>query len=166
MPSMSLSIFCFRQHVVQWRRILPQLYGWKPAPGLGTVATVYNRTNLVKIVSYLRTSPYSGPLDLQISKYRREIGLAGFLLEPNLVRHIGSQSSRYQVRTGDTREFQVNYAIWTLTSSSSRLLPNPGVSTTLEILNISFVFGLSPSASPWRTDHDPAICLCGHKHPS
>ena len=72
---------------------------------------MYNRTNLVKIVSYLRTSPYSGPLDLQISKYRREIGLAGFLLEPNLVRHIGSQSSRYQVRTGDTREFQVNYAI-------------------------------------------------------
>ena len=111
MPYMSLSIFCYRQHVVQWRRILPQLYGWKPAPGLGTVATVYNRTNLVKIVSYLRTSPYSGPLDLQISKYRREIGLAGFLLEPNLVRHIGSQSSRYQVRTGDTREFQVNYAI-------------------------------------------------------
>ena len=103
-PSDISIIFYYRQHVVQWRRILPQLYGWKAAPGLGTVATVYNRTNLREIVSSLRRSPRAGPLDLQISKYRRDSGLAGFLLEPNLVRHIGSQSSRYQVRTGDTRD--------------------------------------------------------------
>ena len=109
--SPSRCVFYYRQHIVQWRRIHPQLYGWKPVPSLNTQATVYNRTSLKRIVSYLRKSPDSGPVDLQISKYRSEIGLAGFLLEPNLVRHIGSQSSRYQVRTGDTREFQVNYSI-------------------------------------------------------
>ena len=108
---LNLEVFYYRQHIVQWRRIHPQLYGWKPAPSLNTQATVYNRTNLRRIVSYLRRSPDSGPLDLQISKYRKDANFAGFLLEPNLVRHIGSQSSRYQVRTGDTREFQVNYSI-------------------------------------------------------
>ena len=105
-----------RQHVHQWRRLHPQLYSWQPAPSIGTVATVYNRTNLRTIVSQLRSSPHHGSLDLDISKYRVQSGLAGYLLEPNLVRHVGRQSSMgesHQVNrdNGDTREFLVNYSI-------------------------------------------------------
>ena len=100
----------------QWRRVHPQLYSWQPAPSIGTVATLYNRTNLRTVVSQLRSSPQIGSLDLDISKYRGQSGLAGYLLEPNLVRHVGRQSSmggshQRDRDNGDVREFLVDYSI-------------------------------------------------------
>ena len=85
-------------------------------PNIGTVATVYNRTNLRTVVSRMRGSGSPGSLDLDLSKYRQERELAGYLLEPNLVRHIGRLSSLgtpHQAGrdSGDVREFLVNYSI-------------------------------------------------------
>ena len=102
--------------MVQWRRAHPHLYSWRPAPNMGTVATLFNRTNLRTVVSRLRGSGSHGSLDLDLSKYREESGLVGHLLEPNLVRHIGRQSSLgtgHQAGrdNGDVREFLVNYCI-------------------------------------------------------
>jgi len=64
----------------------------------------------------MKESRSSKPLDLEISTYRKRLGLTGYLLEPNLVRHIGKQSSmgvNHQGArdNGDMREFMVNYCI-------------------------------------------------------
>ena len=78
---------------------------------------MYNRTNLWSAVNYLKASSTETALDLAISSFRHsDAGLAGYLLEPNLVRHIGIQSSMVGGHQddrdkGDTREFMVNYCI-------------------------------------------------------
>ena len=105
-----------RQHVMQWRRIHPQLYAWHGAPNFGTQAVLYNRTNLRDAVDYLKKGPSKSALDFALSNFRHKNGLKGFLLEPNLVRHIGVSSSmggKHQVDRdkGDLREFMVNYSI-------------------------------------------------------
>ena len=103
----------FRQHIVQWRRIHPQLYSWQQARNSGTVATLYNRTSLKIITEIMRESGNYKPLDIEISTHRKNLGLTGYLLEPNLVRHIGKQSSIHvdNQDTRDMREFMVNYCI-------------------------------------------------------
>ena len=88
-------------------------------PGNSTVcsqAVLYNRTNLKAAVAFLPTNPVSEGVDLAISRYRREAGLVGHLVEPNMVRHIGTRSSmggRHDKDRdkGDGREFLYPYAL-------------------------------------------------------
>jgi len=55
---------------------------------------VYDRQNLLLAMNSLNDNLYNGrPRDLTISSYRNQKGLKGYLLEPNLVEHIGLQSS-------------------------------------------------------------------------
>jgi len=110
------NLFSFRQHVIQWRRIHPQLYRWQDVPNIGTQATLYNITSLKIITERMGVSGSSKPLDIEISNQRKKLGFTGYLLEPNLVRHIGISSSldsEHQGKrdNGDMREFMSNYCI-------------------------------------------------------
>ena len=40
-----------RQHVVQWRRLHPQLFSWRPDPGYNTQATLYHRQRLLQLLT-------------------------------------------------------------------------------------------------------------------
>ena len=110
-----------RQHWVQWRRLHPQLYLRREAPSAFTQAVLYPRQRLVGAARYMGARlDTSTPFDLSLSQYRRWKGLAGHLLEPNLVRHIGLQfgvSSAFDVAHdldrdgGDNREFLAEYPI-------------------------------------------------------
>ena len=102
--------------MIQWRRIHPQLYRWQDVPNFGTPATLYNVTSLKIITERIGDSGSSKPLDIEISNKRKNLGLAGYLLEPNLVRHIGISSSMGREHQGtrdkgDMREFMSNYCI-------------------------------------------------------
>ena len=106
-----------RQHWVQWRRLHPQLYLRREAPSAFTQAVLYPRQRLVGAACYVGARlDTSTPFDLSLGQYRRWKGLAGHLLEPNLVRHIGV-SSAFDVAHdldrdgGDNREFLAEYPI-------------------------------------------------------
>ena len=100
-----------RQHVVQWRRLHPQLYLRKEAPSAGTQAVLYPRTALASAAAFLlERVEEDTPRDLTLGQYRRAARLAGHLLEPNLARHIGRTSAFDAAHAaerdqGDTREF-------------------------------------------------------------
>ena len=103
-----------RQGITHWRRIHPQFYAWRPVPNFGTPAVLYNRLYLEEALKHLEAN--KDALDISISRFRRKNKLAGFLLEPNLVRHLGIKSSlggHHQKRrdNGDIREFLVNHSI-------------------------------------------------------
>ena len=59
---------------------------------------------------------FNAHMDAEMSKQRKLLGLKGFLLEPNLVRHFGRKSSlglehEHDRDKGDVREYLVNYCI-------------------------------------------------------
>ena len=81
------SSFFFRQHVIQWRRLHPQLYSLSAAPSVGLQAVMFNSDKLDLVVDRLREAPsFNAHMDTELTKQRRALGLEGFLLEPNLVR--------------------------------------------------------------------------------
>ena len=81
------SSFFFRQHVIQWRRLHPQLYSLSAAPSVGLQAVMFNSDKLDLVVENLREAPsFNAHMDTELTKQRRALGLEGFLLEPNLVR--------------------------------------------------------------------------------
>ena len=51
------------------------------------------------------------PLDLALAEARNKAGMVGYLLEPNLARHIGRKSSLGHGDKNNLREFLVNYCI-------------------------------------------------------
>ena len=56
----------------------------------------------------------STPFDRALDKYRRKLGIAGHLLEPNLVRHVGAFSTfgeAYDHKFRGQRELEVKYQI-------------------------------------------------------
>ena len=107
----------FRQHVVQWRRVHPQLYSWTEAPSIGLQAVLFNSSSLGIVVESLkRATQFNAHMDIEISKHRAALGFQGFLLEPNLVRHVGRMSSlgldhQTDRDRGDHREYLVDFCI-------------------------------------------------------
>ena len=51
------------------------------------------------------------PLDLALAEARNKAGMVGYLLEPNLARHIGRKSSLGHGDKNNLREFLVDYCI-------------------------------------------------------
>ena len=51
------------------------------------------------------------PLDIALAEARNKAGMVGYLLEPNLARHIGRKSSLGHGDKNNLREFLVNYCI-------------------------------------------------------
>ena len=104
-----------RQHWIQWRRLHPQLYLRKDAPNHGTPAVLYPRQRLLGAAQFLEQNiDTSTPFDLALGKYRRKLGIAGHLLEPNLVRHVGALSTfgeAYDQKFRGQRELEVKYQV-------------------------------------------------------
>ena len=104
-----------RQHWIQWRRLHPQLYLRKDAPNHGTPAVLYPRQRLLGAAQFLEQNiDTSTPFDLALGKYRRKLGIAGHLLEPNLVRHVGAFSTfgeAYDHKFRGQRELEVTYQV-------------------------------------------------------
>ena len=71
---------------------------------------MYSVPNLPPLLEYLLNDPTNSPVDLAISRYRNTFGPPGFLLQPNIVSHIGRISS-----TGPPKpalEYLYNMGLW------------------------------------------------------
>jgi len=86
-------LFIQRQHWSAWRRIHHQFYYLLPASQCCTPAVIYSVTNLPPLLEYLLNDETSTPVDIAISQYRNTFAIPGFLLQPNIVSHIGRISS-------------------------------------------------------------------------
>ena len=80
-----------------------------------TPAVMYSVPNLPPLLEYLLNDPTNSPVDLAISRYRNTFGPPGFLLQPNIVSHIGRISS-----TGPPKpllEYLYNMGLWNFSTA-------------------------------------------------
>lgn len=81
-----------RHNVMSLRRISPQLFVFKPTPGCCTPAMFYSSHVLSGLIEHLMN--YSDKnKDLAINDYIMKHNIPGYILEPNLFRHIGMYTS-------------------------------------------------------------------------
>jgi hypothetical protein len=116
--ALALLLALSRQHSMQWRRLHPHLYLRREAPSFGTPAVLYQRSELARAGAFLAATGLwqDAASDLTLSRYRRQAGLRGWLVEPSLVRHIGRTSSFDLVHeaerdAGDLREYYAPFSI-------------------------------------------------------
>ena len=84
-----------RQHLINWRRISKGTYTVLPAPNCCSPAILYKADKAKELSDYLKTLKCSAtfPIDYAIDQFARDGGYSKFLIEPNLVQHIGMLST-------------------------------------------------------------------------
>ena len=88
----SIASLVNRQAVLDLRRISPQLYKFGPSPRCCTPGMLYNTKHLPKLMDFIIEHTEVNK-DLAIYDYTEHSGISGFLIEPNLLYHIGMYSS-------------------------------------------------------------------------
>ena len=81
-----------RQALLELRRWSPQLYRFGPTPGCCVPGMLYNTNILPNLMEFIAKHDEVNQ-DLAISDFTVESNIPGFLLEPNLLHHIGMYSS-------------------------------------------------------------------------
>ncbi|XP_052767100.1 post-GPI attachment to proteins factor 4-like [Mya arenaria] len=81
-----------RQQVMEFRRISPQLFRMSPSPACCTPAMLYSSHIIPGLISHLIDISQMNK-DLAIYDFIEKQQIPGYLLEPNLVRHIGLYTS-------------------------------------------------------------------------
>ncbi|XP_053405286.1 post-GPI attachment to proteins factor 4-like [Mercenaria mercenaria] len=81
-----------RHNVMALRRISPQLFVFKPTPGCCTPAMFYSSHVLFDLMQYLMTHSDKNK-DLAINDFIKLNNIPGYILEPNLFRHVGMYTS-------------------------------------------------------------------------
>jgi len=84
-----------RQYVESWRRYFASTHQLVAAPGCCTQATLYPARVISDLCAYLARvhSNSKFAVDLALDGFARTSGLKSYLVEPNVVRHIGLVSS-------------------------------------------------------------------------
>ncbi|XP_070578168.1 post-GPI attachment to proteins factor 4-like [Ptychodera flava] len=89
-----------RQNLMMVRRVSPHLYYIRDSPHCCIPAVLYSQGHIRDIVQYLEspdlTCHSNFPLDVAIGQYVDKLGLDAFLIEPNLVDHIGLFSTLHR----------------------------------------------------------------------
>ena len=89
--------------MLPWRRLSPRFYSVVPAPNCCTVAIVFPRRQIPGVVAALRVvncrRGFAKDAALDEIKGRHETG--AYLVEPNLVKHIGFYSTLRKSATVD-----------------------------------------------------------------
>lgn len=90
-----------RNAVLQWRRLDPRLYAVVPAPNCCTQLLLFPRRQIPGVVSALSAvSCRSGfAKDAALDDIKRRHRIGAFLIEPNLVKHIGFYSTLRKAAT-------------------------------------------------------------------
>ncbi|KAL4237597.1 hypothetical protein ACF0H5_002311 [Mactra antiquata] len=81
-----------RQYIMDLRRISPQLFKFSPTPACCTPAMFYSSDIIPSLIDHLIKNSYMNK-DLIINDYIVKNNIPGYILEPNLVRHIGMYTS-------------------------------------------------------------------------
>lgn len=81
-----------RYNVMMLRRVSPQFFVFKPTPGCCTPAMFYSSHVLTGLMSHLMTHSTINK-DLAINDFINKNNIPGYILEPNLFRHIGMYTS-------------------------------------------------------------------------
>lgn len=81
-----------RQYIMDLRRISPQLFKFSPTPGCCTPAMFYSAHIVPELIEYLIIHSDRNK-DLAINDFIQQNKIPGYILEPNLVRHIGMYTS-------------------------------------------------------------------------
>ena len=84
-----------RQAILDLRRISPQLYKFGPSPRCCTPGMLYNTKYLPKLMDFIIEHTEVNK-DLAIYDFTEHSGIPGFLIEPNLLYHIGMYSSLFE----------------------------------------------------------------------
>ena len=84
-----------RQHLVELKRVSPYLYSVAPDPACCSPAILHKAEFAQLLVLYLNGVRCSNiyPLDIALNSFVNQLRWPGFLVEPNLFRHIGLISS-------------------------------------------------------------------------
>lgn len=85
-----------RPHVIQLRRLWPGAYSLLPATECCTPAVVYSRTSALQVAQHLasRRCRRGYAKDAVLYDYYRSGGAGdAYVVEPNLIKHIGAKSS-------------------------------------------------------------------------
>lgn len=87
-----IALMVGRQNVMELRRFSPQLFRLGPTPACCTPAMFYSSSIIPGLMKYLleHTEVHK---DLAIYDFIRHYDIPGYILEPNLVRHIGMYTS-------------------------------------------------------------------------
>jgi len=81
-----------RQQVMEFRRLSPQLFRLAPTPACCTPAMLYSSHVIPRLITHLIDVSHMNK-DLAIFNFIQHEHIPGYLLEPNLVRHIGMYTS-------------------------------------------------------------------------
>ena len=84
-----------RQALLDLRRVSPQLYKFGPSPRCCTPGMLYNSKHLPKLMDFVIQHTDVNK-DLAIYDFTEESVIPGFLIEPNLLHHIGMYSSLFE----------------------------------------------------------------------
>ncbi len=84
-----------RQYVTEWRRVSKSTYTVVPAPDCCTPAILYSSQNAKELSEHLKMTTCSAafPVDAAIEQFASKHGHEKYLVEPNLMQHIGMLSS-------------------------------------------------------------------------
>lgn len=90
-----VTIMIGRQHFIEWRRISKSTYAVVPAPDCCSPAILYPADVASELSDYLKSFKCSAtrPIDFAIDEFIRTKGHRKYLIEPNLMQHIGMLSS-------------------------------------------------------------------------
>ena len=94
--SLLVALVVGRQNWLELRRVIPPyLYTTVPAPDCCSPAILYPRHTAREITKYLNQTTCSPnyPLDKALDDFRERNDIPAYLIEPNLVRHIGMVST-------------------------------------------------------------------------
>ena len=84
-----------RQYIMEWRRISKFTYRVVPAPDCCSPAILYAADKAKQLSAYLKTKTCSSsyPIDLAMDEFAKVNNYKKYLVEPNLLQHIGMFSS-------------------------------------------------------------------------
>ncbi|KAL3873631.1 hypothetical protein ACJMK2_036726 [Sinanodonta woodiana] len=86
-----------RQNINELRRVSPQLFIFRDTPGCCTPAVLYPTSIIPRLTGYLTAfQDNSVHKDIIINKFIQSNNIPGYLLEPNLFKHIGMFTSLKQ----------------------------------------------------------------------
>jgi len=90
-----LAVLLGRQNVISWRRLLPTLHHVVPAPNCCSPAILFPASMARQLTGYLENTTCSKrfPMDFALDKFAVQHSYQRYLVEPNIMKHIGFVSS-------------------------------------------------------------------------
>ena len=84
-----------RPHVLQWRHVAVQTHAVVPAPNCCSPAILYPANMARKLANFLQETTCTSrfPIDFAMDRFTRKFKLKRYLVEPNIMKHIGMYSS-------------------------------------------------------------------------